>query len=250
MNDPVAHWHAEHVYFGQLLKLLRKEIDVFHSGSDPNYPLMLDIIAYLRDYSDRVHHPREDVAFDRLAKHCPDLQIVLSRLQQEHRVIARAGANLHERLDAILAGEVIAREDVEADAATFLVYYESHIAKEESEVLARAGIGAGQVDQFLLHQANQNLLARIAKSLGVDPGRIYSNIRRLGNTSSASMLIALSRGPWVRVITLVRRGSGDTAIIIDARRGAAVPAGIPVSIGAGSGTPGAVRIATITPPKA
>ena len=112
MNDPVAHWHAEHVYFGQLLKLLRKEIDVFHSGSDPNYPLMLDIIAYLRDYSDRVHHPREDVAFDRLAKHCPDLQIVLSRLQQEHRVIARAGANLHERLDAILAGEVIAREDV------------------------------------------------------------------------------------------------------------------------------------------
>ena len=138
MNDPVAHWHAEHVYFGQLLKLLRKEIDVFHSGSDPNYPLMLDIIAYLRDYSDRVHHPREDVAFDRLAKHCPDLQIVLSRLQQEHRVIARAGANLHERLDAILAGEVIAREDVEADAATFLVYYESHIAKEESEVLARA----------------------------------------------------------------------------------------------------------------
>ncbi|MFO1284105.1 MAG: hemerythrin domain-containing protein [Burkholderiales bacterium] len=138
MNDPVAHWHTEHVYFGQLLKLLRKEVDVFHGGEEPNYELMLDIIAYLRDYSDSVHHPREDIAFERLARHCPDLRIVLSRLQQEHRVIARAGENLHDRLEAILAGEVIAREDVEADAATFLVYYETHIAKEESDVLARA----------------------------------------------------------------------------------------------------------------
>jgi len=58
------------------------------------------------------------------------------------------------------------------------------------EVLARQKIAAADVQMFLLHQANQNLLVRIAKSLGVPAERVYSNVARYGNTSSASMLIA------------------------------------------------------------
>jgi 3-oxoacyl-[acyl-carrier-protein] synthase-3 len=47
-----------------------------------------------------------------------------------------------------------------------------------------------------MHQANQNLIVRIAEALGVDVAKFYSNIGRYGNTSSASMLIAASE--WVR----------------------------------------------------
>ena len=45
---------------------------------------------------------------------------------------------------------------------------------------------------FLLHQANLNLLTRVAKALGVGPEKIFTNVQRYGNTSSASMLIAAS----------------------------------------------------------
>ena len=41
-----------------------------------------------------------------------------------------------------------------------------------------------------MHQANQNLTVRVAEALGVGAEKFYSNIRRYGNTSSASMLIA------------------------------------------------------------
>jgi 3-oxoacyl-[acyl-carrier-protein] synthase-3 len=58
------------------------------------------------------------------------------------------------------------------------------------EVLTRVQIPAADVSTFLLHQANQNLLMRVAKALGVLPERIFSNIARYGNTSSASMLVA------------------------------------------------------------
>jgi 3-oxoacyl-[acyl-carrier-protein] synthase-3 len=58
------------------------------------------------------------------------------------------------------------------------------------EVLERARIPAGEVSAFLMHQANQNLLVRVAKSLSVPEERVYSNIARYGNTSSASLLIA------------------------------------------------------------
>ncbi len=138
-SNPVAAWHAEHVYFQRLLELLRREVDAFHTGAEPNYDLMLDIVSYLRDYSDRCHHPREDVAFACLAKHHPEIALTLARLRQEHRVIAQAGENLRGLLSAAQGGEVVSRADIEVAAATYLVYYGNHIAEEEEDVLALAG---------------------------------------------------------------------------------------------------------------
>jgi 3-oxoacyl-[acyl-carrier-protein] synthase-3 len=63
-------------------------------------------------------------------------------------------------------------------------------------VLERHGILPDQVSAFLMHQANQNLIVRIAEALGVPSERFYSNIDRYGNTSSASMLIAAAE--WCR----------------------------------------------------
>ena len=59
-----------------------------------------------------------------------------------------------------------------------------------SEVLARQNVAARDVQVFLLHQANQNLLVRVAKALGAAPEKVFSNVVRYGNPSPASMLIA------------------------------------------------------------
>jgi hemerythrin-like domain-containing protein len=138
MTESVTLWRTEHVYFQRLLKLLQKELDAFHRGERPNYELMLDIVSYLREYSDQLHHPREDVAFARLAQRCPDLKLELARLTQEHRVIARAGETLRQHLESVLAGAIIPRAEVEVAAATYLVYYGNHISKEDELVLERA----------------------------------------------------------------------------------------------------------------
>jgi len=144
--DPVAAWHAEHAYFGKLLRLLQREVDVFHTGERPNYQLMLDVISYLREYGDRFHHPREDAAFMRLKVRCPELDLPLARLRQEHGVIARAGDTLSELLRAIVDGALVSRAEVEMAAAMYLVYYGNHIAKEEEDVVDRAAQVLGEAD--------------------------------------------------------------------------------------------------------
>jgi 3-oxoacyl-[acyl-carrier-protein] synthase III len=58
------------------------------------------------------------------------------------------------------------------------------------EVLERNRKNAADVDIFLMHQANQNLIDKVAKTLGVATAKFYSNIAHYGNTSSASMFIA------------------------------------------------------------
>ena len=171
---PITAWHAEHVHFRVLLDLLQRELDVFHTGERPNYELMLDILAYLREFSDRIHHPREDVAFACLARRLPDMQQPLARLQQEHRVIAHAGEALLQHLTSILDGTVLPRAQVEAAAATYVVYYYNHIAKEEEDVLTRAAAALTREDW----DAVRNAVARAEDPLfGPTPEERFRQLR-------------------------------------------------------------------------
>jgi 3-oxoacyl-[acyl-carrier-protein] synthase-3 len=59
------------------------------------------------------------------------------------------------------------------------------------EVLNEAGYKAEDVKLFIPHQANQRITEAVASRLDVDPAIVYSNIAYHGNTSSASIPIAL-----------------------------------------------------------
>ena len=175
MDKAIAYWHDEHVYFNQLLGLLKKELDNFHFGERVNYELMLDILSYLREYSDEYHHPREDEAFRRLAKKCPDMALPLARLRQEHRVIARAGELLRQYVTDALEDSPMRRTDVEVAAATYLVYYGNHIAKEEEDVLTRAAKELTAEDW----EAVRNVVPQKSDPLfGPKPAERYRELRR------------------------------------------------------------------------
>lgn len=138
MFTSIAFWRAEHTGFGRLLDLLEKKLAAFHTDERPDYELMLDTIQYLRNFSDRYHHPREDVAFACLAKRDPSLAPLVERLHEEHRLLAAAGNELHRLLTEALADAMVARDRIEAAAADYLVLYRQHIASEEVSILPRA----------------------------------------------------------------------------------------------------------------
>ncbi|HEU4686092.1 MAG TPA: beta-ketoacyl-ACP synthase 3 [Nitrospira sp.] len=59
------------------------------------------------------------------------------------------------------------------------------------ETLKEFGIGVEELAQVVLHQANGRILSLLTDRLGVSPSKICTVIERYGNTSSASLPIAL-----------------------------------------------------------
>jgi 3-oxoacyl-[acyl-carrier-protein] synthase-3 len=59
------------------------------------------------------------------------------------------------------------------------------------KALYRAELSADQVDWLLLHQANQRILDSVAQRLNIPAHKVLSNLAHYGNTSSASIPIAL-----------------------------------------------------------
>ena len=100
---------------------------------------MQDIVYYLQHFPDVHHHRYENEVFHRIGQRDPPLRPLMTKLLQEHRVIAAAGAGLLEQLDAVAGGAVVARASLEAAAATFLAYYHAHLDAEERVALPRAG---------------------------------------------------------------------------------------------------------------
>ncbi len=64
------------------------------------------------------------------------------------------------------------------------------------KALFRANLTPEAIDWLLLHQANQRILDAVAKRLRIDGEKVVSNLSKYGNTSAASIPIALDE--WVR----------------------------------------------------
>ena len=65
------------------------------------------------------------------------------------------------------------------------------LVKASREALAAAGLSVDDLALFIPHQANVRIIASAAKDLGLPKERVYINLQRYGNTSAASIPIAL-----------------------------------------------------------
>jgi 3-oxoacyl-[acyl-carrier-protein] synthase-3 len=66
----------------------------------------------------------------------------------------------------------------------------SRLRQQVEEAVAACGLEPADVDLLIAHQANQRILDAVGERLGLPPGRVYANIDRYGNTSSASIPMA------------------------------------------------------------
>ncbi len=65
------------------------------------------------------------------------------------------------------------------------------MGKVSKEACDKAGIGINEIDLFVPHQANIRIIQSASKSLGLAEDRVFTNLDKYGNTSAASVPIAL-----------------------------------------------------------
>ena len=66
------------------------------------------------------------------------------------------------------------------------------VAKSIKETIEMSPVSAEELDYLLLHQANNRILDKMARKIGVDRDKLPANMTKYGNTSAASIPILLS----------------------------------------------------------
>lgn len=66
------------------------------------------------------------------------------------------------------------------------------MTKAVKDLMEQQNLSLEQIDWLIPHQANERIIDRVAKNLGLEQEKIYKNLQNYGNTSAASIPIALS----------------------------------------------------------
>jgi hemerythrin-like domain-containing protein len=144
MSQLLERLHQDHKHLALLLDLLERLLDMFHAGEEPDYELMCEMLEYIENYADQVHHPSEDLIFKRLQTHADQHHAVLGVLMRQHEVLSEITRTFRQSLEGIVHEEVLRRDEVEAQGRELVETLRIHLNLEETEAfpLAREALTA------------------------------------------------------------------------------------------------------------
>jgi len=137
---------ADHRNLWQLLDILERQINVFKDGKTPDYEVIQCILDYCLDYPAEVHHPREDLIYDRLKTKDRAATAEILDLRADHEDLAARTRGVANAVNLVLQEAAYSRDWIGTATRNFLDAYRQHIRREENEVFPLAERGLDDSD--------------------------------------------------------------------------------------------------------
>jgi 3-oxoacyl-[acyl-carrier-protein] synthase III len=119
-----------------------------------------------------------------------DSLLAMDGTQAHLLTIPAGGAELPATAETVAAGQhAIHMEDGQSVFKQAVV----GMAAACASILEKAGLSANDVDKVIAHQANARIITAVGRRLGIDPAKVFIDIAEVGNTSAASIPIAMDR---------------------------------------------------------
>jgi len=134
MHEILKSLHEDHVNLTKLLTLVRREFrEPTHDG-DVDYTLILDVLDYIENYADAIHHARENQVYARLAQAHPDHTALVERLFKEHQHLQESTLSAVSFLSNALNDVILDKRTVDESVEDYVTAQADHMGAEEREI--------------------------------------------------------------------------------------------------------------------
>jgi hemerythrin-like domain-containing protein len=135
LPDAIVTLQDEHRYMNLLLETLEEHLQASDLSAPEEHFLMQDIMRYLHEYPDAVHHPTEDLLFDKLVRRKPDTEKDIARLRRDHKKLGANTADILRLLDdAAELHTPASAEAVRVELGKYIGRLRRHMSFEEAEL--------------------------------------------------------------------------------------------------------------------
>jgi len=118
---------GDHRNMVMLLDLLDAEIE-----------FVRDIMLYVIEYPDAVHHPKEDIVYRHLKSLRPEIHTDLERIETDHQYIEESGLKLRNSIEAISMGADLNRDELIEKFHHYSEQLREHMYWEETKLFSVA----------------------------------------------------------------------------------------------------------------
>ena len=129
---------ADHRNMVMLLDLLEVEINSLATSGEPDYDLVRDIMLYVTEYPDVVHHPKEDIVYRHLKSLRPEIHTGLEIVETDHQYIEESGRKLRSGLEAVSIGANLNRDALIEKLYHYMDQHRQHMYWEEINLFSLA----------------------------------------------------------------------------------------------------------------
>ncbi|MGR5067856.1 hemerythrin domain-containing protein [Vibrio alfacsensis] len=124
----------EHGYMVRLLAILRHKLKEIQQEHPINYSLVSEIVDYLSNHSEKIHHPKEDILYHYFLEHYGQ-QKNIENLELEHQELAEKTKQFALVVDMILQDAVVPQEMFARQLEDFITSQKRHLDMEERKIL-------------------------------------------------------------------------------------------------------------------
>jgi len=124
----------DHANFGRVLDVLREELALLETDSDPDFELVRDALEYLQEYGNLYHHPKEDAIYEYHLEHHDKGWLNIDKLLDEHSKLEGLTEELRLATEGMLHDVVTRRDDYVAKLRAFVESQSRHVEVEEMHV--------------------------------------------------------------------------------------------------------------------
>jgi hemerythrin-like domain-containing protein len=152
-----------------LLDMAEEETTAWRDGRVTDFDLLRMIAEYTLHYPDLVHHPKENLVFERLLMHDPGAKAVIGDLVEEHRRLAELTRRFAAAIGNAARDVELPREWFDSLARQYFSANRSHMQVEEEHFLPRAKAiltdeDWGAIDERLAHASDPVFGEKVAEA--------------------------------------------------------------------------------------
>ncbi len=129
---------TDHRNMTMLLDFLDTETARLKDGSEPDYELLYDVMTYMSEYPDAVHHPKEDLIYRHIHAVHEDIEASLRHIEADHEALAEATEEIRRTLAATDTDGSPDREELATELQQYSQNLRKHIYWEEKDLFALA----------------------------------------------------------------------------------------------------------------
>ena len=138
MDKGLEELYADHANMRVLLQLLESEMERYRNGAVPDFKLLQSIVNDIAVFQSLVHHPKEDLIYERLIKRDPTSVEPILDFMTDHARLALLSRRFAAALSDVANKVEVPRGWFDQLLADCVTAMRSHMEIEEKEFFPRA----------------------------------------------------------------------------------------------------------------
>jgi hemerythrin-like domain-containing protein len=177
MNDLIDQIKYDHISMSKVLNLMECEIGLLADDQDPDYFLLVDSMRYMVNYSDTIHHVKEDAIFARLVEIVPETSETVEEIRTQHKTLAVLSTQLYDIVRNASLGELVSKADISKLGSEYVSALRRHMSIEEGDLLRKARESLSPEDLSKVEKEYANFRdPLLSDSLEQEYSSLYQNL--------------------------------------------------------------------------